>query len=94
LYRAYKKKLPWTIALPFVLNLFFNFIFTPIQFWLRNNFLAFIDILLVLGTLIWALSVVWKKSLRLRWVTYANIPYLAWVSFATILQATITYLNW
>ena len=28
------------------------------------------------------------------WIVYANIPYLLWVSFATVLQFTITYLNW
>jgi tryptophan-rich sensory protein len=93
-YRAFLKKLPWKVALPFVLNLIFNFSFTLIQFGLKNNALAFIDILLVLGTLIWALTAVWKKSYKLRWVAYVNIPYLAWVSFATILQATITYINW
>jgi tryptophan-rich sensory protein len=26
-------------------------------------------------------------------VALANIPYLLWVSFATVLQLTITYLN-
>ncbi len=28
-----------------------------------------------------------------RLVMYANIPYLIWVLFATVLQFTITYLN-
>gem|GEM_PF-6247892 len=27
-------------------------------------------------------------------ITYANLPYLAWVSFASVFQLTITYLNW
>lgn len=85
------KRLPLMIALPFALNLIFNFAFTPLQFGLQNNFLAAIDILLVLGTLIWALIVIYPK---MAWVTYANIPYLAWVSFATVLQLTVTYLNW
>jgi benzodiazapine receptor len=73
-----------------VLNLIFNFAFTPIQFGLKNNLLASIDILLVLGTLVWALFAIFP---HLKWVAYANIPYLLWVSFATILQLTITYLN-
>jgi tryptophan-rich sensory protein len=89
-YRAFTGKLPWIVALPFALNLIFNFAFTPLQFGLKNNFLAAIDIVLVLGTLIWALLAVWP---HLRWVVYANIPYLLWVSFATILQLTVTYLN-
>lgn len=92
-YKAFTKQIPWMIALPFALNLVFNFAFTYFQFGLKNNFLAAIDILLVLGTLIWALAVLWNTVPDLRWVVYANIPYLLWVSFATCLQLTITYLN-
>ncbi len=92
-YNAFARKISWVVALPFVLNLVFNFAFTPIQFGLKNNFLAAIDILLVLGTLIWALCIVWHVSADLRWVVYANVPYLLWVLFATVLQLTITYLN-
>jgi translocator protein len=92
-YKTFTGKLSWIIALPFALNLIFNFAFTPLQFGLKNNLLATIDILLVLGTLIWALYGIWHASLNLRWVFYANIPYLLWVSFATVLQLTITYLN-
>lgn len=86
-----KKKLPPLIALPFVLNLIFNAAFTPIQFGLRSNWLAAVDILLVLSTLIWCMIVIYP---RIRWVAYAQIPYLLWVTFATVLQITITYLNW
>lgn len=85
-----KRKISFLIALPFLLNLIFNFSFTPIQFGLKNNFLATVDIVLVLLTLIWALGVIWKHA---RWVVYANIPYLLWVSFATVLQVTITVIN-
>jgi tryptophan-rich sensory protein len=81
------------VALPFALNLLFNFAFTPIQFRLANNFLASIDILLVVGTLAWALYAVWHDVPELRWIAYANIPYLLWVSFATCVQLTITHLN-
>jgi tryptophan-rich sensory protein len=51
-YKAYTKELPWIFVLPFALNLLFNFLFTPLQFGLKNNFLAAIDILLVLATLL------------------------------------------
>lgn len=88
---AWQRKISWLIALPFVLNLIFNFAFTPIQFGLKNNILAAVDILLVLGTLIWALVAIYPQ---LKWVALVNIPYLLWVSFATVLQLTITYLNW
>lgn len=92
-YKACTKQIPWTVALPFGLNLVFNLAFTPLQFGLNNNLLAAVDILLVLGTLVWALWAIWHAAPSIRWVVYANIPYLLWVSFATALQLTITYLN-
>lgn len=91
LWRLFKKKIAFLVALPFILNLVFNFAFTPIQFGLQNNLLAAVDIILVLGTLILAMVKIFPHA---KWVTYANIPYLLWVSFATVLQLTITYLNW
>ncbi len=87
---ALQKKISFFVALPFILNLVFNFAFTPIQFGLQNNILAAVDILLVLGTLIWAMIAIWPHA---RWIVYVNIPYLLWVSFATVLQLSITYLN-
>ncbi len=91
IYLYFKGTLPFIVLLPFLLNLVFNFVFTPLQFGLQNNLLAAIDIIFVLGTLIWALYVVYPYA---PWVTYINIPYFLWVSFATVLQLTITYLNW
>lgn len=84
------KKISWKIALPFGLNILFNLLFTPIQFGLRNNVLALVDILLVLMTLIWAIKVIYKVK---REIAFAQIPYLLWVSFATALQLNITFLN-
>ncbi len=92
-YKAFTGKISWIVFLPFALNLVFNFAFTPLQFGLKNNLLASIDILLVLGTLVWALYAIWHASPDLRWVVYVNIPYLLWGTFATCLQLTITYLN-
>ena len=89
-YKFFTKQLPWIVVLPFALNLIFNFAFTPLQFGLKNNLLAAIDILFVLITLIWAMRVIYPHA---RWVAYIQIPYLLWVSFATFLQLTITYLN-
>ncbi len=91
LYKIYRGGIPLLVGLPFVLNLLTNVAFTPIQFGLKNNLLAAIDIVLVLGTLIWALLAIYPY---LKWVALINIPYLAWVAFATVLQLTILYLNW
>ncbi len=86
----FKREIPFIVVLPFLLNLFFNFIFTYIQFGLKNNLLASLDILLVLSTLVWAILAIYP---HLKWVAYMQIPYLLWVTFATILQLMITYLN-
>ena len=87
---AFQKKISLLIALPFLLNLIFNFSFTYFQFGLKNNFFAAADILLTLITLVWMMIAIYPHA---RWITYAQIPYLLWVSFATILQLTVTYLN-
>ncbi|WP_395055322.1 TspO/MBR family protein [Polaromonas sp.] len=85
-----KRRLPFGVLLPFILNLVFNAIYTPIQFGLKNNLLASLDIVLVLVTLVWALAAIWRRA---RWVALVNLPYLAWVGFATVLQLSITWLN-
>ena len=72
-YLFWKRRISLPVALPFLLNIIFNLAFTPIQFGLQNNLLAAIDILLVLGTLVWALVLIWP---RVRWVVLVNIPYL------------------
>lgn len=89
-YQAAIGVLNWTFTIPFFLNLIFNFSFTYLQFGLKNNLLASVDILLVAVTLIWALIIIWPE---LSWVAYINIPYLAWVLFATALQFSITCMN-
>ena len=86
----YQRQIPFIIVLPFILNLTFNFSFTYLQFGLKNNLFAAIDIVLVLTTIVWAMVAIYPYA---KWVTYIQIPYLLWVSFATVLQLTITYLN-
>lgn len=90
LYLFFTHRIPFMVAVPFLLNLLFNVIFTPIQFGLKNNALASADILLVLGTLVWAIVAIHRY---VPWVSYVNLPYLGWVCFATVLQITITFLN-
>jgi|SRR5581483_8258042 len=86
----FKNQISALVVLPFILNIVFNLIYSPLQFVYRNYALATIDIFLVLGTLIWAIASIWTEA---RWVAYVNIPYLLWVTFATILQVTILVLN-
>lgn len=89
-YKTAMRQLPRKAALPFALNLIFNLAFTPIQFGLQNNMLALVDIILVLSTLVWSMMAIWT---RMRWIAYANAPYLLWVLIATALQFSITILN-
>jgi tryptophan-rich sensory protein len=89
-YLAFQGVVSWMVALPFALNIVFNLAFSPIQFGLQNNYLAAADILLILGTLVWAIVSIWPYSHQLA---YWQSPYLAWVSFATVLQLSVTWLN-
>jgi len=86
----YKNEIGLLIVLPFVLNLIFNAVFTPLQFGLKNNWLAAVDIVLILLTLVWLVAVIFPHA---QWIAYMQIPYLIWVSIATVLQLSIVYLN-
>jgi tryptophan-rich sensory protein len=88
---AARKRIPRMVAVPFAVNLIANLIFTPIQFGLRNLTLASIDIVIVWGTIVWMVVAVWKHN---RWIALAQIPYFAWVSVATVLQLSISWMNW
>jgi benzodiazapine receptor len=89
--QAIRKKLPWQVALPFAINLVLNLIFTPIQFGMRNLPLAALDIVIVWATIIWCVVAVWPHY---KWVAAAQGPYFVWVSIATVLQLSITAMNW
>jgi tryptophan-rich sensory protein len=86
-----RKKVPWAVMLPFGINLIANLVFTPIQFGLRNLPLAALDIVIVWATIIWCMWAIWKHY---KWIAIAQLPYLVWVSIATVLQLSITWWNW
>jgi len=90
LVQALRGRLPRLVALPFALNLVANLAFSPLQFWLQNLTLAWIDILIVLATIAWSMIAIWRHH---RWVALAQLPYLAWVATATVLQTAITFRN-
>ena len=89
--QAFRGKVGWPVALPFAINLVANLFFTPIQFGMRNLPLAAVDILIVWVTIIWMMVVVWRHY---RSVAVAQVPYFVWVSLATVLQLSITAMNW
>lgn len=89
-YKTIKGEITLLFALPFIINLICNFLFTYLQFGLKNNILAMIDILIILATIIITLLLLWTNY---RTLAYMQIPYLIWVLFATYLQIGTTILN-
>jgi tryptophan-rich sensory protein len=89
--QAARKKIPGAVTTPFIVNLIANLSFTPIQFGLRNLTLASIDIVIVWASIVWLAVAVWKHY---RWIAVAQAPYFAWVSTATVLQLSISWMNW
>jgi tryptophan-rich sensory protein len=89
--RAFQGKFPRIVAVPFAINLVANFLFMPIFSGLRNVPLAAVDIQIVWVTIIWCVVAVWP---HFKWVAVAQGPYFVWVSLATVLQMSITWLNW
>ena len=83
-------EIDFVVILPFILNLFANLVFTPIQFGMHNFRLATVDIIVVLVSLVWLMIAIYPFA---PWIAYMNIPYLLWVSFATVLQLTVASLN-
>ena len=89
--QAFRAKVSWLVALPFAINLVANLLFMPIFAGLRNVSLACVDILIVWATILWCVVVAWPVY---RWVAVAQVPYFVWVSVATVLQLSITAMNW
>lgn len=85
-----KKQWSYKLLIPFVLNLIANALYSPLFFNLRLPMLATLDIFVVLVTILGIMYPMWSKA---RWVVYAQIPYLLWVSFATVLQIAIVIKN-
>lgn len=79
------------VAVPFAINLVANLLFMPIFSGMRSVPLACVDILIVWTTIIWCVVAVWPHY---RWVAVAQGPYFVWVSIATVLQLSITAMNW
>ncbi len=89
--QALRGKVGWKVALLFAVNLVANLLFMPVFAGLRNVPLAAADILIVWATILWCVVVAWPVY---KWVAVAQVPYFVWASVATILQLSITAMNW
>ena len=58
---------------------------------MRSVHLAAVDILVVWATILWMAVAIWPHY---KWVAVAQLPYFIWVSIASILQLSITWMNW
>lgn len=89
-YLFFKKKVPSSLFVVFVVNIVANLLFTPIQLGLEPLWPATLDILIILGTLLYLEFRMLRYS---RTIFVLLLPYLLWGVFATILQITITLTN-
>lgn len=90
IYKVFTKKISFWIIIPLSINLVSNLIYTPLMFIYKNTFLATVDIFFVLLTIIWMMILTYKKD---KYFMFAQIPYLLWVSFASILQVSVLLNN-
>jgi benzodiazapine receptor len=88
--RVLSHLIPVSVGFAVLLNIIFNFSFSPIQFRLKDNKLAAYDTVLIVVTLLWFMIEIFPY---LPWATYLLIPYLVWALFASYLQFTIASMN-
>jgi tryptophan-rich sensory protein/uncharacterized protein YbjT (DUF2867 family) len=74
----------------FAAQLLLNALWSGIFFALRSPGLAFIEILVLWAVLVGTIAAFWQHS---RWASYLLLPYLAWSSFAAVLNLAIWRLN-
>ena len=74
----------------FWLQLALNALWTPLFFGLRSPLLGFVCIAALWLAIVWTIAVFWRVS---RPAAVLLLPYLAWVSFASILNLSIYMLN-
>lgn len=82
-----KEKLPYIL---FGAQLVLNFFWTLIFFGLKNIPLAIAEIIILWGLILWTILSFKKYS---KPAAYLFIPYILWVTFATILTINIFLLN-
>lgn len=90
IWNTIKTKLRQKALTVFGIQLFFNFWWSILFFSLHTILLALVDILLLWFLIIYMITL-FKKIKPIA--AYLQIPYLAWVTFATVLNICIWYLN-
>ena len=88
--KGWKKKSVKNATKFFIAQLVVNFFWSPIFFGLRSPLLGLITIVLMWMLIVLTIKKFYPLS---KLAAYLLIPYLLWVSFATILNASILFLN-
>jgi tryptophan-rich sensory protein len=88
--QTFRSKVGWLVALPFVINLVDNLIFTQIELGMRNLPLPAADILVVWATTIWRMVAVWPHS---KWAAIAQGVVFRVGVAGDVLQLSITGMN-
>ena len=90
-WRIWKQAGAWCVSLSlWLLQLILNGLWTPLFFSMHRIDLALIDIIALLLVLIATIVAFFPRDRVAAWML---VPYLAWVSFATLLTASIHHLN-
>lgn len=74
----------------FLIQLTLNFIWSPIFFGLQSPLLALLVIIAMWSTIVLTISTFYPLS---KLAAYLLVPYVLWVSFASLLNAAIVVLN-
>ena len=75
---------------PFLVQLALNAAWTPLFFGLHRPGLAFLEIIFLWFAIVWTIASFWPVH---RAAAGLLAPYLAWVSFAAVLNGTLWRLN-
>lgn len=84
-FAAQRRPLGWFLA-----QLVLNAVWTPLFFGLHRPGVAFAEILLLWLAIAWTIAAFWRVHRTAAWLL---APYLAWVSFAAVLNGTLWRLN-
>ncbi|NQU84089.1 MAG: tryptophan-rich sensory protein [Parcubacteria group bacterium] len=88
--KAKKSKAAKRATWLFWIHLVFNAAWTPIFFGLRNPGWALVNIIILWFLIVFLIVKFWKIH---KWAAILLIPYLLWVSFATVLNYSLWMLN-
>ena len=78
------------VIIVFAVNGVCHFLWSPIFFRMRRPDWALVEVVFLWASLVAMIAVLWPISQQAAWLI---VPYLAWVSFAAILNLAIVRLN-